>query len=114
MSQEVPFRSVKITLSEEALDRLASLRFIGSFRSDSATIEECIRAVHDIAEDLCLELDRQAKARLGSKSFKETEVIPLDMQAEQLRRIGFRLARFVPKTRAMEELAKKQGLSAGT
>ena len=112
MSEEVPFRSIKVTLSEEALGRLAEMRLTGSFRSDSATVEECIRAIYDVAQDICLELDRQAKIRLRSKE-KANEVMPLGMQAEELRRIAFRLDRFVSRTEAIKELDKKS-LSAGT
>jgi len=57
MSEEVPFKSMKITLSEEAYEKLNILRQGGAFRSDSATIEECIRAVNDMLDDLIFELD---------------------------------------------------------
>lgn len=58
MSEEVPFKSMKITLSEEALEKLSELRQGGAFRSDSATIEECIRVTRDLITD--------AQADLGS------------------------------------------------
>ena len=57
MSEETPFKSIKITLSEEAIRKLSGLRKGGSFRSDSATIEECIRTTFDISEDIFSELE---------------------------------------------------------
>jgi Arc/MetJ-type ribon-helix-helix transcriptional regulator len=84
--EEVPFRSMKITLSEEALERLAELRRGGAFRSDSATIEECIRTISDVVNDLVAEAQRALQ-------FKE-EFIPIAVQAETLRRIVLRIKRF--------------------
>jgi Arc/MetJ-type ribon-helix-helix transcriptional regulator len=52
MSEEAPFKSIKITLSEEAIEKLCELRQGGSFRSDSAAIEECIRAMSDMYNEL--------------------------------------------------------------
>jgi hypothetical protein len=57
MSEEIPFKSMKITLSEEAYEKLTILRQGGAFRSDSATIEECIRAVNGMIDDLIFEFD---------------------------------------------------------
>jgi len=57
MSEEVPFKSMKITLSEEAVEKLNKLRQGGAFRSDSATIEECIRAINDMIDDLIFEFN---------------------------------------------------------
>ena len=89
MSEEVPFKSMKITLSEEALQKLCELRTGGAFRSDSATIEECIRTMYTIIEDLKLEIRRLPKDKDG-----KPEIMALDRQAEILRRIGFMVARF--------------------
>ena len=97
--EEVPFRSMKITLSEEAINRLVDLRQRGAFRSDSATIEECIRVIHDISTDLSMELD--------SAIAKKQQPIPFTLQAEALKRTIVRIGRFglvTPRMqRAMQE-----------
>ena len=86
MAEEVPFTPLKITLSEEATKRLAELRLRGSFRSDSATIEECIRVIHEVSNDMSYELDNA----LGKNQLP----MPLFVQAELLKRILQRIARF--------------------
>ena len=89
MSEETPFKSIKITLSEEAIRKLSGLRKGGSFRSDSATIEECIRTTFDISEDIFSELEIWNEKNKGKK-----KVMPIALQAELLKRVGMRLDRF--------------------
>ena len=97
MSKEgTPFRSIKITLSEEAMDRLAKLRVKGSLRSDSATVEECIRIIYDIATDIGSEIDRVVRGNQKS--------MPIGQQAEALRRTAIRVGRFIPL--AVETITK--------
>jgi len=50
--EEVPFKSMKITLSEEAIEILDELRKSSAFRSYFMTIEECIRAIDIITKDI--------------------------------------------------------------
>ena len=50
MSEE--FKPIRITLSEEAFDRMEKIMKGAKFRSYSSTIEECIRVVSDIIGDL--------------------------------------------------------------
>jgi metal-responsive CopG/Arc/MetJ family transcriptional regulator len=45
---ESPFKSLKITLSDEALARLDEIVRKASFRSYSSGVEECIRVVYDV------------------------------------------------------------------
>lgn len=52
MSQELPFKTMNITLSEEAYRQLTELKAGGAFQSDSAGVEECVRAVYTILEDV--------------------------------------------------------------
>lgn len=89
MTEEVPFKSLKITLSEEALEKLNDLRIGGSFRSDSATIEECIRVTRDIFEDVLTQI------RIHKIPGKE-ELTPVSESehTELLRRIITRIGRF--------------------
>ena len=87
MTKEVPFKSIRITLSEEAIRMLGSLRYVGTFRSDSMTVEECIRTIYDVAEELSASMQRAAD--------KGEKPIPPLEQAIILQRIGLRLKRFV-------------------
>ena len=50
--EEVPFRSMKITLSEVAVETLDKIVKKASFRSSSSGIEECIRATYDVIEEI--------------------------------------------------------------
>ena len=86
MSEEVPFKSIKITLSEEALRMLGNLRKRGSFRSNSMTIEECIRALHELSDDL---------GGIFQKSIDEDKPIPNEERRSAFKRYALRLARFV-------------------
>jgi len=46
------FKPIRITLSEEAFDRMGTIMKDAAFRSCSSTIEECIRAVFDIINEI--------------------------------------------------------------
>jgi len=50
MSEE--FKPIRITLSDEAFDRLDQIMKKAKFRSYSSTVEECIRVVHDIIDEI--------------------------------------------------------------
>jgi len=89
MSEEIAFKSIKITLSEEALRRLSKLRKGGSFRSDSATIEECIRTVYDNNVDIMGELTIWAE-----KNKIKKEKMSIGDQVALLKRAALRVARF--------------------
>lgn len=89
MSEETPFKSLKITLSEEAIDKLAELKQGGAFRSDSATIEESIRVTYAIMEDFLSEISRGDKDKNG-----QLKPLSLELQAEMLRRVLLRVSRF--------------------
>jgi hypothetical protein len=87
MSEEVPFKSMKITLSEEALDKLSELRQGGAFRSDSAAIEECIRVTRGLIRDVQLQLMTWASNNPGKE-------IPLEVYRLTMSSILIRLGRF--------------------
>ena len=53
------FKPVRITLSEEAFDRLEKIMNDAKFRSYSSTIEECIRVVYDLMKELELVLGKK-------------------------------------------------------
>jgi len=52
MSEE--FKPIRITLSQEAFDRLEQIMKQASFRSYSSAIEECIRVVWNVIGDVYL------------------------------------------------------------
>jgi len=84
--EEVPFKSMKITISEEAMDMLDRLRIAGAFRSYSMTVEEIIRGLYDVAVEIAAGI-REAADR--------NERLSPNEQAIALQRIGLRLKRFV-------------------
>ncbi len=90
MSEETPFKSMKITLSDEALFKLGQLRQGGAFRSDSAAIEECIRAINSMIEDLLFEIARSPKDVSGNFTQKWS----IERQSEMLRRYLILMIRF--------------------
>jgi Arc/MetJ-type ribon-helix-helix transcriptional regulator len=102
MTEEVPFRSMKITLSEEALNMLESLRMTGSFRSSSMTIEECVRTIYDITRDITALTNIHRK---NQKSFSN------EVMLEAFRRYMLRLGRFYLAQAFSEPVGDK---SAGT
>ena len=50
MSEE--FKPIRITLSEEAFNRLDKIMKAAKFRNYSSTVEECIRVVSDIIGEI--------------------------------------------------------------
>jgi len=94
MSEEVPFKSIRVTLSEEAVRILEDLRQRGYFRSDSMTIEECIRAVYAISNDM---------GAVASMQRGKGEKVPVTEQLEGYRRVVMRLARFIPRESLVSE-----------
>ncbi|MGD0451878.1 MAG: hypothetical protein ABSA79_12600 [Candidatus Bathyarchaeia archaeon] len=46
------FKAIRITLSQEAFDRMEIIMKDAKFRSYSATIEECLRTVYDLMQDI--------------------------------------------------------------
>lgn len=50
-TEEPTFRQVRLTLSGEAIRRLASLQKAGAFRSLSAAAEEVIRAFYSVVSE---------------------------------------------------------------
>lgn len=52
MSEEAEFKSMRITISDEASARLEGIMKRASFRSYSSTVEECIRVVHDLTSEI--------------------------------------------------------------
>ena len=57
MSEE--FKPIRITLSEEAFERLEKIMKTAVFRNNSAAIEECIRVVHNIMQDIWMVLGKK-------------------------------------------------------
>ncbi len=85
MSEETPFKSMKITLSEEAINRLEKIMKRASFRSNSSTVEECVRVVYDIIYEIysvCGGPDGELKASTK------------DQESEAFVRIVMRMSRF--------------------
>ena len=83
--QEVPFRSMKITLSEQAIDLLDDLKKRGRYRSYSMAIEEVIRAMYGVVQDI------EVADILG----KGKTPIPEDLKLQAFRDIVIRLYRFL-------------------
>lgn len=87
-TEEEPFQKIRLTFSEVAIEKLAVLRTQGYFRSDSATVEECIRGMYDIVEDFYAML---LKAKTKDKKLTNDEKLAL------LLRIGVAIRRFMPE-----------------
>jgi Arc/MetJ-type ribon-helix-helix transcriptional regulator len=87
-SEEVPFKSMKITLSEDVIDKLSELVKTGSFRSNSSAVEECIRIAYDMIVDMNVLLASQRGKSL-------TPIQIAEAQQEAFRRYLLRLARFI-------------------
>jgi Arc/MetJ-type ribon-helix-helix transcriptional regulator len=83
--EEVPFKSMKITLSDDVLEKLAELLKAGYFRSHSNAIEECIRTVFDIYVDMLT----------VCKSTPKGQRIADQSQQEAFRRYLMRMSRFL-------------------
>lgn len=52
VDEEEPFRKIRLTLSEDAIEKLGILRKRGYFRSDSMTVEESIRTIYAVLTDI--------------------------------------------------------------
>jgi len=90
MSEE-GFKPIRITLSDEAFERLEKIMKTAAFRSYSAAIEECIRVVYDIAGDIWLVA--------GGKNEPDKRISQIDAY-NTFRTITIRMGRFtsrVPK-----------------
>lgn len=89
MTEEVSFKSMKITLSEEALDRVGKIMQYAAFRSYSSTIEECIRAVWDIMDEIFI--------LAGERGEPEVHTT-VEQGTESLNRIVMRMNRFTGRS----------------
>jgi len=86
MSEE--FKPVRITLSEEAFDRMDKIMKDAKFRSYSSTIEECIRAISDIIKEIHIIAGERGAP----------EVYPSDQECiDSLNRIAMRMHRFTER-----------------
>lgn len=94
MSEE-EFKSVRITLSEEAMKRLEMIMRDAAFRSYSSAIEECIRATFDVIEEIYIVA--------GDKN--SPDVVPTTKECiDSLSRIIMRMSRFTG--RGLKRVAK--------
>ena len=95
MSEE--FKPIRITLSEEAFDRMEKIMTQANFRSYSSTIEECIRAVADIIREVYIVAgERDAP-----------DVYPTDAECmDSLNRIVMRMNRFTKRILIRKTLEK--------
>jgi hypothetical protein len=82
---ESSFKSLKITLSDEALARLAEIVKNASLRSLSSGIEECIRVVYDVIDEVHSVTGRPT-APLTNPTVEE--------ESDGFERISMRMARF--------------------
>lgn len=87
MSQDV-FKPIRITLSEEAFDRMNYIMEHAKFRSYSSTIEECLRAIFDIIGEI--------HAVAGKKDDPDQVVDMLDIR-DSWDRIIMRMYRFTSR-----------------
>jgi len=89
VKKKLPFKSIKVTLSTEALSRLNSIVNQASFRSFSSGVEECIRAVYDIMEDIYAVIGERDEPIIGISEFES---------ARAFERIGMRMSRFTGRS----------------
>ncbi len=87
-----PFKSIRITLSEEATDILEKIMNDASFRSTSSTIEECIRAISDIISEMYLVLGQLEPGEESNLVINDEEFV------QSFQRIVMRLNRFTGRT----------------
>jgi len=88
MSEE--FKPIRITLSEEAFDRMEKIMKGAKFRSYSSTIEECIRAIFDIIDEIHV---------VGGEKDDSTVHTPSDEYlVDSMIRIIMRMRRFTGRT----------------
>jgi hypothetical protein len=79
------FKPIRITLSEEAYSQMEKIMTDSSFRSYSSTIEECIRATHDIIAEIQI-----VAGKAGEPVVRPT----FEQGLESLNRIVMRMCRF--------------------
>lgn len=90
MSKEEPsFKSLRVTLSEEAFERLDDIMKRGSFRSYSSTVEECVRVVYEIIRDISTQIEETSK--------REDEGVSDEEMRDMFLRVSTRMARFIGK-----------------
>lgn len=83
MSEE--FKPVRITLSQEAFDRMEVIMRGAAFRSYSSTVEECIRVVFDIVKEI---------ESTAGKRRDRTINVPQRVRIDSWNRILMRMTRF--------------------
>ncbi len=86
---EDDFKSIRITLSQEAFDRLERIMEDAKFRSSSSTIEECIRVVFDLIREIYV----IAGARDGPAVNPDRS-----QRSDSLDRVIMRMARFTGRS----------------
>ena len=96
MSEE--FKPIRITLSDEAYEKLDNIMKTAKFRSYSSTIEECIRVVSDILVDVTIVLGTKGKPWTP---FDDSEAY------EGFVRIANRMRRFTGRVVVTKEQDKK-------
>jgi len=104
MSEEIPFKSMKITLSDEAISRLAWIVKKASFRSNSSGVEECIRVVYDLIQEVASTIGFEKGSHFVSK----------EKQSEAFTRMAMRMVRFTGAQLAPPPRTKENENSAGT
>lgn len=87
MSEE--FKPIRITLSEEAFNRLEVVMKVAKFRSYSSTIEECIRAIYDVMDEIYI--------LAGEPSAPSVDLNPQDC-TDSMHRIIVRMSRLTGRT----------------
>lgn len=97
MSEEAEFKSMRITLSEEAFDRLEKIMKDAKFRSYSSTVEESIRAISDIMSDIY---------NIAGKRDDPRKTVTDNMRRTLFNQIITRMGRFTGRTVAPKEPSK--------
>lgn len=98
-SQSNDFKSLRITLSQEAFDRMETIMKTAKFRSYSSTVEECLRTTYDIMEDVYL---------LAGERDAEVIVYPTAQDClEVLKKIIIRMYRITGRTVLTSEQVKR-------
>lgn len=84
--EEEPFQKIRLTLSDAAFEMLGELKEVSAFRSDSATVEECIRSIYDIAEAIHVQIQTAANQKRR---------LTVDETSNTFLQIAMRIRRFV-------------------
>ena len=88
MSEEAPFKSMKVTLSEAAIDMLELIKKDGYFRSYSTAVEESIRTIFFLRLRLTWIKSQMAHGKPVHDKLK----------VQALNEIVIRATRFVPES----------------